>query len=370
MNTIINTAQYKRLFELDALRGIAALAVVLFHFTYGYDNGFGSLSSEKFYFRYGNMGVDLFFIISGFVIFMTLKNTKTTMDFFVSRFSRLYPAYWAAIILTVVLTILLSTPLEIRSYTIKQVLVNFTMLQSFFKIKDVDGAYWTLAIELTFYFWMWFIFKIKKLNYIEWCCVAWITLSLIISFLPKPFKNLLNVIFIARYASLFIAGILFYLLKNGRKGLLIHVLVCISLLTSFYYLQHLKTQEHPNEPFDIVPFILLVLFYVVFYLFAYNKLVMFASKPLLFLGGISYSLYLIHENIGYSIIYWSKKVMDIQLFYIPITIIITIGLVYLINRYIEIPVMNFIRKRYKVPKSNIDNLVIPQPYSTGNSTPL
>ena len=58
-----------RLLELDALRGIAAMMVVLFHLTM-------NTAIEKFGFRYGVTGVDLFFIISGFVIFLTLNKSR------------------------------------------------------------------------------------------------------------------------------------------------------------------------------------------------------------------------------------------------------------------------------------------------------
>jgi peptidoglycan/LPS O-acetylase OafA/YrhL len=53
---------------------------------------------------WGYLGVNLFFVISGFVIFMTLDRTLVPLDFVISRTSRLFPAYWAAIIITMVIT--------------------------------------------------------------------------------------------------------------------------------------------------------------------------------------------------------------------------------------------------------------------------
>ena len=67
-----------RLLELDALRGIAALMVVLFHFTM-------DRPEMNLGFKYGVTGVDFFFIISGFVIFLTLSNTKNWKDFVQKR---------------------------------------------------------------------------------------------------------------------------------------------------------------------------------------------------------------------------------------------------------------------------------------------
>lgn len=337
----------KRLSELDALRGIAALAVVLFHFTFGYDNGFHAISPGKFYFTYGYLGVNLFFMISGFVIFMTLEKTKNTADFAISRFSRLYPAYWTAIILTILLTTVLAAPIEKGIFSTKQVLVNFTMLQYFFKVKDVDGSYWTLAVELTFYFLMWIIFKIKKLNYVEWFCLAWLIAAVVVTAFNVPLKKYLNVIFIFSYAPLFVAGVLFYRLKKRGEGIFLHVLIFISLLSELYMVYAVKSVITSTYNSSIIPYVAIIIFYITFYLFVYHRLTFLSTRVLLFLGGISYSLYLIHETIGYGIIYWLKQVLDYQVFYIPITISIVVTLAYFINIYVEKPAMNQIRKYYK-----------------------
>src|ERR1043165_7322111 len=81
-----------RLTELDVLRGMAAVWVLSFHYPNYYDRLFHPNKSVPL-FQSGAHAVNLFFIISGFVIYMTLAKTKKPMDFVVSRFSRLYPAY-------------------------------------------------------------------------------------------------------------------------------------------------------------------------------------------------------------------------------------------------------------------------------------
>ena len=90
----------KRITELDALRGFAAACVVIYHFTHRYNDMFQHSFHVPHWLHYGNLGVQLFFIISGFVIFLTLNRTQKATDFIVSRLSRLYPAYWVAIALT------------------------------------------------------------------------------------------------------------------------------------------------------------------------------------------------------------------------------------------------------------------------------
>ena len=88
--------------ELDLLRFIAALAVVFFHYTFLNAVRFNQIPTYPIlgdFSKYGYMGVELFFMISGFVILMTTIN-KSPVDFVISRVSRLYPAFWIALSLT------------------------------------------------------------------------------------------------------------------------------------------------------------------------------------------------------------------------------------------------------------------------------
>lgn len=99
-----------RLHEIDALRGVAAMAVALFHYTTRLTELYGARSGADVSFGHGHYGVNLFFVISGFVIFTTLEKMSRPMDFVVSRFSRLFPVYWAAIFLTLSITHALGLP--------------------------------------------------------------------------------------------------------------------------------------------------------------------------------------------------------------------------------------------------------------------
>src|SRR4051812_39368993 len=101
------TPTTKRYEELDALRGIASLMVVFFHYTMG-------RPQADVGFVLGTTGVDLFFIISGFVIFMSLNKITRSTDFIINRVSRLYPTYWTAVTFTFVI-LLLDTLLKLGS---------------------------------------------------------------------------------------------------------------------------------------------------------------------------------------------------------------------------------------------------------------
>jgi peptidoglycan/LPS O-acetylase OafA/YrhL len=102
-----------RFTEIDLLRFLAAFSVMFFHYTIrGYADG-DELSPVKFsmlsiFSRYGYLGVDLFFLISGFVILMTAID-RSAKSFIISRMVRLYPAFWMCCTLTFLITFFLGT---------------------------------------------------------------------------------------------------------------------------------------------------------------------------------------------------------------------------------------------------------------------
>ena len=155
----------ERLVELDGLRGLAALSVVLFHLTTRFDRVYGHVTAPLLSHPLGHYGVQFFFGLSGFVIFMTLKRTQRPADFIVSRASRLFPAYWAAIAITTAVVAFGALPDLRQSPAV--VLLNLTMLEGFVGKPYVDGVYWTLTVELAFYVCMFALFLLRGLKRIE-----------------------------------------------------------------------------------------------------------------------------------------------------------------------------------------------------------
>src|SRR5688572_21822797 len=102
-----------RLAGLDVLRGLAAAAVMLHHHGEYYDVLYSGRTPLFVNLHAGHFGVELFFIISGFVILMTIERKRTVRDFAVSRFTRLMPTFLAALVLaSVILTVWPMPPLE------------------------------------------------------------------------------------------------------------------------------------------------------------------------------------------------------------------------------------------------------------------
>src|SRR5260370_13393885 len=119
----------------------------------------------------GHFGVELFFIISGFVIMMTIERKKAVRDFAISRFTRLMPAFLAALVMASVILIFWPMP-PMDTPTFPQFLANLTMAPSLFGQKVVDLPYWTLTYELVFYAFMALVLRFGLLGSIEWLGLA------------------------------------------------------------------------------------------------------------------------------------------------------------------------------------------------------
>ena len=118
----------ERLVELDVLRGLAALAVMLYHYTVRFTQLYPNFPPAAAKLPCGFFGVEFFFCISGFVIFMTLDRTRRPMDFVVSRVARLWPACLAAMTVTFCAVDLIGLPG--REVSALHALANVTMLGS------------------------------------------------------------------------------------------------------------------------------------------------------------------------------------------------------------------------------------------------
>jgi peptidoglycan/LPS O-acetylase OafA/YrhL len=147
-------------------------------------------------------------------------------------------------------------------------------------------------------------------------------------------------LFILEYAPLFIAGINFYRIKTNGGTVLNHVIIVASFLLECKWLL-----LHPDENYGSVA--ILAIIYAVFYLFTYQKLSWLNNQVLLFLGTISYSLYLLHNVIGYSIIYRVRQYTDVQALYVIAPMIFSISIATLMTFFIEKPAIKFIRNSYK-----------------------
>jgi peptidoglycan/LPS O-acetylase OafA/YrhL len=155
------TGGVRRLAHLDALRGLAALAVVLHHLLHStvYNEALRDVLPRPVTWLQdvGDTGVEVFFVLSGFVILLSLHSTR--MDgpgagrFVLRRQARLDPPYWTVVLLALVVLVVeqglgYATELHVDPAT---VLANLLYLQNVLQVDQVVDVAWTLCLEIQFY---------------------------------------------------------------------------------------------------------------------------------------------------------------------------------------------------------------------------
>jgi len=147
--TAANTA---RLGWLDALRGLAALTVVWFHLSPQMLGVRQHLEIMR-HIDLGKYGVLLFFLVSGYVIPMSLERHGSLRRFWIGRLCRIYPAYLATIALVglLALTGWATWQKTFTTQTVAAVLGHATMMTDLLGLHGALRVFWTLSYEMTFY---------------------------------------------------------------------------------------------------------------------------------------------------------------------------------------------------------------------------
>jgi peptidoglycan/LPS O-acetylase OafA/YrhL len=223
---------------------------------------------------------------------------------FVSRAIRLYPAYWAGVLLTTAVATVLPTQYGRRP--VAEVLVNLTMLEQGVHVEYVDPVYWTLWRELMFYL----LFAIVVWRGVAYrrtvaFCVLWTVASVLAVWTAVPvLKNLVG----SECSMYFIAGIAMYLMHRFRPTILLGGIVGVSWALATYNLtestagQSRIVLHHPISS-HVAAGIVTLCFGMVLAV-ALGWLDRIQWRWLTVAGALTYPLYLIHQIIGYAIIRW------------------------------------------------------------------
>lgn len=300
----------EEILPINLLRFLAALSILFVHkfaslIEIGYLPHF--LSFLIPFSEYGYLGVNLFFLISGFVI--TLSSEGRTVGQFISaRFIRLFPIFWICVSITSLITLFLSN----EHISLLKFAANLTMTPEYFGANSfIDGSYWTLGIELRFYMFIAFILLVRAFVATSLQKIAlYLTVPLLyltlyfnpysISLIDNIFLNIFYY-FGSEYAQYFIAGILFYGIYKNNKSLYHYGAIAICYLVAV--IRAINAAYTNNSPTIITIFI--TLFFVVFLAISLQKIpnTSFSflgnhyRKILITLGAITYPLYLLHSKI-------------------------------------------------------------------------
>jgi peptidoglycan/LPS O-acetylase OafA/YrhL len=336
-----------RVVVLDGLRLVAATMVVFYHYVgvakakigqqgtaevlpWGTSAGNVFPRAAHDAAAFGWTGVELFFLISGFVICMSGWG-RGPAEFFVSRISRLVPGYWAAIAITA--AVLLAVPRLTGGIRPGNVLTNLAMVQNSYGVPNLNPAFWTLFTELMFYllFGLLAIWGISYRRMIAFC-VLWSVGSIVAAHSGDP---MLRTVLIPSYSPYFVAGIAFYLIYRFGANLLLWAIVCYSWLLAL-------NQPQPSSAWQ-VPAIVTV-FFAVMALVATHRLDRIQWRWLTVAGVLTYPLYLVHQSIGFTAIYYLRDSLPAPVLVVCVYLAM-LALAWLIHRLVERPAGPFLRAK-------------------------
>ena len=341
-----NTINYRP--EIDALKGLSIILVVLFHLEFPF-------------FKSGFLGVDIFFVISGYLIAQVFYNKNISIKrYLIGRIKRIFPAYFFILLFLTLILLIFLEPNESFLFS-KDILYSIPFLSNIWFSEIVDDYFnshyrssilnfWSLSVEIQFYLFAIFLIiflKIKKKIYIFSLIFFGLLSLLIIQFggnlkTSSPFieqklfffntPTFLD--FYSFYGRLweFLLGMLFFefkkknVLENSKLVLFGLILILISIFI-------IPTKNFHPGLITLLPVLgtgLILINYKKnnFFNFLFN------NKFIIFFGKLSYSLYLIH----YPLILFEKKYLNLNFeFTYVIIILLSISLSYLSYKFIENP---------------------------------
>jgi len=290
---------------LDLLRFAAALMLAVYHFLYrgaqegGYlDHAFGAAGTSV---SLGYLGVNLFFMISGFVIIWSASG-RDWYGFSVSRLARLYPAHLTAMTITFVTMLWWAQPPFQTGFL--QWMANLTMLAPMFGAPFMDGAYWSIVIEIIFYGWVVIgLFSGFLPRHTDTAVSIWMLLIMLNNTMlgSRP----VELLFLTEYGSYFALGIMVWRISSLGGSTLRLLIAALALIMTFHAaeVQRLDALARLGDASSAQTVALANAGIISLFLCAavLGRRVK-AGSWVLALGGISYPLYLVHQNAGYILI--------------------------------------------------------------------
>lgn len=290
---LLNSKNIGRYDWIDSLRGISALIVLILHLWLDIKalipNSFFKNAANLLIFGFtdfGKIGVVIFFFISGYLIPISLLNKKTK-DFLIGRFLRLYPAYWFSILLFIIIN---------KGDNWNTIMVNLTMFQKFIGFSDLIGVFWTLQIEWVFYLLCLLFFSLgffKRLFFVLNISYFFILIALIFSVLRYYTDFKLPVALFLALSVMFLGMLLRFYEKKivdlNRRQIIYPFIFFIIFLFPICVLAYNKDYGFQETWYRyFFSYSIAIGIFILFYRYHIS------NGVTLFLGRISYSLYLLH----------------------------------------------------------------------------
>lgn len=277
--TVAPSSPPDRFFALDALRGIAAVVVVIAHaaqLCYGYE--------LELLHGMGRFGVMLFFLVSGFVIPASFARHSSQRTFWVRRLCRLFPAYWTTIGIAAVLAWLNWLPASpfYGTRSVATYAVNLTMVPNFFNYSSVLFVFWSLHIEIVFYLFVGLIALLGILQKTSLVGLVLLTATLAPAFVP----NLPFTLYYPLFLTIIWCGTVFQRVHQGHEPLLSAAPFIIAALALVWLAEGTSIRALYHLGATLAAFLVAAV--------ALRRPAWFQHRLFVWLGTVSYSLYLLH----------------------------------------------------------------------------
>ncbi|RFA18753.1 acyltransferase family protein [Subtercola boreus] len=309
---------------LEAVRGVAALVVVLQHIFAAQIPLFAEWSRD--YVDFGRVGVVAFFVVSGYVIPLSLEHQSAKV-FVVRRLFRLFPLYWLTLVLYIVFALATGT-FSTQNAMPVVLITNVLMLQGLTPVLTIIPTAWTLGIELLFYVQELFASLVKRLAAAVYAGYAWLAIFALAELACRMLRvDLPTTLPLLLYTAA-IGQALYLRDHHGStvwRGLVISGLVIVPVFT---YVGGMHDPAWPEFTYAVSYLIGLALF-AGFYLFAKRQ----AHPFLVWLGAVSYAVYLVHP-----LVYRAVALTGLNpVLCIAGSVVLSLVVAWVLHRTVELP---------------------------------
>lgn len=303
----MNENKKERILVLDGLRGLAIILVLLFHGYYiWYDHyPYGRLYGNNILFKYGSLGVQLFFLISGFVILLSVEKTSGFLKFLKNRWVRLFPSMLiCSLIIYFTAYFFYERPLGIpplKSTVPGIIFINNSVLEMVFStdFPPLELSFWSLFVEVKFYVIFGLLYFLFNRNialigiFVIYLSALVLQLLCFIGFFKETSWMKIYIGSFIHFGW-FVAGAITYIYFRNREKKHLWMIIFTTFCSLLYVIRFQ----------DLVMLVYLIAVTLVFYLAIFWKRLraVFSMSFLKFVGFISYPLYLLHENMLVALI--------------------------------------------------------------------
>jgi peptidoglycan/LPS O-acetylase OafA/YrhL len=331
-----------RLLEIDLLRLTAAVAILMYHYTFfGHAAGYLSVSYPALssVTRYGYLAVDLFFTISGFVVLLSAWGRRPH-EFVISRMVRVYPAFWVGVTVTAVVTVILGHGMF--KVTPLQYLANLTLANSLPNIANIDVVYWTLWAEMRFYLVLFVLTCIgisrSRVIKLLW---LWLAATAVIEagVLPAGLASLADLLVQSQWSHYLIAGMALCTIYRTGFSWTLGAILALAYGNALYRaigFAHLVSARLHQTLYLPVSLTIITLIFVVMTLIAFRLTRRFGRPWFASAGTLTYPLYLLHCYIGLMLFHLLDRYVNRWVLLAGILLLMG-GAAYLVHRLVEVP---------------------------------